>query len=194
MSSTQLADRMAQANRAQLRELGFESVEQLTAMRDRDAAAVTAAEEARRATLSREQTLQEDVTARTAERDTFEAERDDLRFQSHVSTICATMGVKNVGYAQHLIEQQAAGMGENEELDVQAFLAERVDPGNGQHAANRAALGLEAPVVTTPVPFTNTGDDPPPTPPPAGGGNPTGFDAMNADPAAWAAKKEQLGI
>lgn len=194
MTSGQLSERLERDRAAQLQRMGFESEEQLTAMRERDAAATTAAEEARRSTLSREQTLAEDVLRAEGERDAFETERDDLRFQAHVSGICANVGVRNLDYALHMVEAAANATPEGQELDVEAFLRERVDPENPQHAANRAALGLEAPVVTTPVPVTNIDGNPPPMPPPAGGGDPKGFDAMDADAAAWQQRKEALGI
>lgn len=196
MTSQQLTDRMARDRQAYLRGLGFETEGELVAMQAAQREQAEATETARREQQTREETLQEDLTARTTERDAAIAEGEQLRWERHCSGICATVGVRNVEYAMFELERAANALGDSEELDVEAWLQERIDPANaGQHGTMAAALGMAAPPVQVrDVPITTTGDRPPPVAPPAGGGPPSDGDAMGMDPAAWAAHKESLGI
>ena len=196
MTSEQLSDRLERDRSAQLQRMGFASEAELTEMRDRDKAATDAAETARREQQTREEQLAEDVTTANTARDAAEAERDQLRFESHVAGICATVGVRNLDYATHMIERAAEALPEGEELDVEAYLAERVDPENAEHAQTRAALGIQAAVGTVAAPVTTTAaaDGSDPTPPPAGGGDPKDVDAMAMTDAQWQRHQEALGM
>ena len=181
MTGEQLNDRLTRDRAAQLQRMGFENEAQLTEMRNRDKAATDAAETARREQQTREEQLAEDVTTAETARDAAVAERDQLRFESHVAGICATVGVRNLDYATHMIERAAEALPEDQELDVEAYLAERVNPENAEHAQTRAALGIQGAVVPVAAPVTTTGaaDGSEPTPPPAGGGSPVPVDAMD---------------
>lgn len=194
LSKEQLDARMEQVRRSQLRDLGFDSPEELSAMRERDAAATKATEDARRAQQTREQQLTEDVTKRTQERDAAQAEADDLRFQGHVSSICATQGIKNVDYAQFAIGRAAEAVPEGEQLDVEAWLAERMNPEAAEHQALRTALGVAPPTATVASPHTTIPGEPPPQPPPAGGTGPAVEDAFALDDATWQARREAYGV
>ncbi len=193
MTSEQLNARLVRERGTYLRSLGFESEEQLRQYQQVELERQAAEAAARRDQQSREQNLQEDVTAREAERDAALAEAETLRFHGHVTEICAALGVRNTDYAMHLIERAAEVTPEGEQLDVEAYLRERIDPEQAQHAAMRAALGIEATTTTT-VPITTTGANPPPPPPPPGNREPGDFDAMEADSKAWAARMEGLGL
>lgn len=197
MTSAQLNERLERERSSFLREQGFESPEQLAEMRTRDTAAQAAAEQARQAQLTNEQRLTEDVATRTAERDAAQAESDRLRFEGHVSGHCAAQGVRNVSYAQFAIERAANALPEGEELDVEAWLTERMNPENAEHADMRNALGVpDAPPATTPTPATTTpgGGPPPPAPPPAGGNPPPDGDAFAMSAADWQQRQERLGL
>ncbi len=196
MTSEQLSDRLERDRAAQLQKMGFASEAELTAMRERDQAATDAAETARREQQTREEQLAEDVSTANAARDNALAECDQLRLESHVAGICATVGVRNLDYATHMIERAAEALPDGEELDVEAYLAERVNPENAEHAQTRAALGIQAAVGTVPVAVTTTaaadGNDP--VPPPAGGGDPRAVDAMSMTPQQWQRHQEALGL
>jgi len=197
MTSEQLNDRLARDRSAQLQRMGFDSEADLVAMQERDRAATEAAEAARQEQLTNEQRLQEDLVARTAERDQALADGADLRFQGHVAGVCASLGVSNVPYAQYEIARAAEALPDGQDLDVQAWLQERMDPEAAEHASLRGALGVaEAPVVPAPAPATTVPVPgvTPPRPPPAGGTAPTGEDVFAMSDADWRAKQEALGI
>lgn len=196
MTSDQLNDRMARERSAYLTRMGVGSEAELTALVTRDKEATEAAEKARREQQTREEQLAEDVTTAKAERDAAIAERDQLSFESHVATICATVGVRNLPYATHMVELAANALPEGEELDVEAYLAERVDPENAEHAQTRAAFGIQAAVGTVAAPVTTTAaaNGSEPTPPPAGGGDPVPTDAMAMTSAQWNAHLEAKGM
>lgn len=196
MTSEQLADRIQRGQAATLNAVGLDSPEALAALVERDRQATAAAEETRRTQLSTEQQLREDLATRVAERDTAIAESETLRWERHVSGICATLGVRNVEYATFEVERAAEATPEGQEFDVAAWLQERVNPEAEEHSAMRAALGMAAPTVgTQPAPVTTTGAaDGNAPPPPAPRGTHTAVDAMDMDPAAWQRHQESLGI
>ncbi len=195
MSSQALKERMERDRSAYLKKLGFDSEEELVAMQRAQQEAAEAEEQARREQQTREQNLQEDLLRREQERDQAIEELHEVRFQNHVTGICARLGVKNVEYATFEIERAAHSLPEGEQLDVEEWLSERLDPEAEQHAGLRNAFGVEAPVTTSPAGATTTsasaGSEP--TPPKAGPA-PTSSDAMSMDDSAWAARKASLGI
>ncbi len=196
MTSEQLSERLARDRSAQLQRLGFGNEAELVAMQERDRAATEAAETARQEQLTNEQRLQESLTTAETERDAALADANDQRFQNHVSGMCAASGVSNIPYAQFEIARAAEAMPEGEDLDVQAWLNERMDPERTEHANVRSALGVPeapapaaAPANTVPVPGVV-----PPGPPPAGGNAPKGDDVFAMSDAEWRAKQDALGI
>lgn len=197
MTSEQLKDRMARDRQVYLKSLGFESEEDLTAMQTAQAERTEAEETARREQMSREEKLQEDVAKQTQRADDAEAQAEALRWGQHVSGICASLGVRNVKYAQFAVEEAIEAAGEDgPEFDVEAWLQERLDPEAQEHSGMRAAFGMVSPVGTVAAPVTTTAaaDGSEPTPPPAGGGDPKDVDAMAMTPAQWQAHQEALGM
>jgi hypothetical protein len=196
MSSEQLRERMDRDRVAYLKTLGFESEQELKDFQKAEQERREKEEEERRAQQSREEQLQEDLQKAQQEREEAVEQAEALRWERHVSGICATVGVRNVEYAMFELERAANATPEGQEFDVEAWLRERIDPANAeQHGTMAAALGMEAPPVTPrAAPVTTTGDEPPPPAPPAGGGPPSDADAMNLTPEQWAARKEALGI
>ena len=197
MTSEQLRERMDRDRATYLKSLGFESEEELTAMQTAQAERVEAEEKARREQMSREEKLQEDVAKQTQRADDAEAQAEALRWDQHVSEICASLGVKNVKYARFVVESAIEAAGEDgPEFDVTAWLQERIDPEAEEHTSMRAALGMISPVGTVSAPVTTTaaaeGTDP--TPPPAGGGDPKDVDAMAMTSAQWNAHLESKGM
>lgn len=195
MTSEQLAERMQRDRRTYLRSLGYESEEELRAAQQRERERQEAEENARREQQTREQNLQEDLERERQRAAAAEAARDRLQFETEVTTLCATVGVRNVDYALHLVDRARQEATEGESVDVEAFLRERIDPENEAHQQTRLALGIEAAPTTTPAPATTTrAGGPTPTPPPAGGGGGGEEDAFEMDAQAWQAKKEAMGI
>jgi len=129
---------------AYLKTLGFESEQELRDFQKAEQERREKEEEERRAQQSREEQLQEDL--QKAEREKQEAidAAEALRWERHVSGICAELGVRNVEYAMFELERAASGMGESDELDVEAWLRERIDPEKAEQHAERLAekLGL----------------------------------------------------
>jgi len=195
MPKKALDERLARERRSYLRSLGFESEQQLKDFQEAQKQRQQQEEEARRAQQSREEQLQEDLARERQAAQQAQEQLEMMRFQSHVSGICASVGVRNLDYALHLVTRAAEALPEGDELDVEAFLKERVDPKNEAHASTRAALGLEVAPVKSPAPATTTGagsgaEPPPPTP--GGDGQPA--DVYSMTPEQWNAHKQKLGL
>jgi hypothetical protein len=189
LTSEQLRDRLNRSRTAFLRANGLDSEEAFKQLVERDKQRATQEDEARRASLSREQVLQEDLARERAARVELEERAARFGFERHVAGICATLGVRNLDYATFEIERAAAALPEGQELDVEAWLRESMET----RPAMRAAFGLDvATTVSEPI-TTTTAGGPRPTPPRAGGAPPSS-DVFGMDSAAWQSRKDALGI
>jgi hypothetical protein len=189
LTSEQLRDRLDRSKTSFLRAHGFASEDELKALKLRDVERVAKDEETRKATMTREQQLQEELAQERAGRAASDERAMRATFDRHVAGVCATLGVKNLEYATFLVEQAAQATPEGSELDVQAWLQARLE----SHPATRAALGMDAPVATVVDPITTVPGFTPP-PPPRPGAAPPASDAFGMDAAAWQARRESLGI
>lgn len=168
--------RMQQAVRAELRQHGISDpaeIEQILADKKKREEEES---ERRRAELSELERVQEDLRERDERIAQLEAEQSDLEFNQVISDVCAEHGVKNRGYAAHLIMLRAAEVPDDEEFSASEYIASLMEDDE-----QRAALG--APTVTAPKgattePGATTGGKRP-TPPPAGGSGDGPVDAMN---------------
>lgn len=170
LTSKQLSERLLRASKSQLKELfGTDDVEAIKANNQR-LKALEEAEEARaREAMSEKQRIEADLAKERAERAKANEELAEMRLQSHVNGVCATLGIKNTKYARYLVEHEAGELPEGKELDVSEFLTARLeDP------QSVAAFGIQvsAPVVGKPVSTSPEPGKPPPNPPPPAGGNP----------------------
>lgn len=189
LTSAQLRDRLDRSRTSFLRAHGFGSEDELKSLKQREAERQKAEDEARRAAMSREQQLQEDLTRERARAQQAEEETQRVRFERHVAGICAMLGVRHLDYALFEVERAAAALPEGQELDVEAWLKERME----SQPAMRAALGLEAPVQTVPAPVTTVPGGAAPVAPRPGSGQPQP-DVFGMDASAWQARRDALGI
>lgn len=178
--------RLQQAERAQLKKLGFESLEQAQA-RLAKAKEIEDQEEAKRlANLS-------ELEREKAQRATLEAQlvterksRETAEAQSRLVAACATAGVKNVSYAQFMVDSIRKAEPSLTEAEALARLT--------RDETQRGALGLvtappaPAPITTGPA---GGGTPPTPTPSPTPGGE---FNAATATPAEWTKWRKENGI
>lgn len=194
LTSKQLSDRLLRASKSQLKELfGTDDVEAIKANNAR-LKALEEAEEARaREAMSERQRIEADLAKERAERAKAAEELAEMRLQSHVNGVCATLGIKNTRYARYLVEHEAEGLTEGKELDVEAFLTERL-----AEPQSMAAFGIQtaAPVIGKPVSTSPEPGNPPPNPPPPAGGVPPKSvkDMTQAEFSAYTAAKHGATI
>ena len=183
-----LPQRLGRERAAVLKDAGFESVEAAKQAKVELDQLKAAQEQTRLAQLSETEREKEKAKKLEADLATEKARYKTLERQNSLSTACAQLGVKNVGYAGFLFEQ---AIGADPNITATAALTAAL-----ADEQNRAALGA-GPVRTVPVP---TGDTTPPgTAPVPGGvapvpGGPNGFDASKATPADWATYKASIGL
>jgi hypothetical protein len=190
LTSEQLRDRLERSRTAFLRAHGFKDEDELKALKKREEERSKAEDEARRAALSREQQLQEDLQREKDARLAAERQSQQVQFEREVATVCASLGVRNYDYALFEVGRARAAATPEQPLDIAAWLQAQIEA----KPAMRAALGLEAPPqsVTSPVTTTVGGQVTSTAPRVTGPGAPkTAFDL---DQAAWQAKREALGI
>lgn len=176
LSQAQLADRLSRAQQAHVRSIGsdfgVENDDQLRAILERDRAAQAQAETDRQAALTREQQLTEELATSRASQAQAEEAAENAQFQALIHSTCSQLGIRNTGYAEHMV-LDAALRSTDEEFDENAYLVNLLkDP------AQASALGIAAPAESTgatTVPGHGQ-DDPPPTDPT---GPPKATDAMN---------------
>jgi len=190
LTSEQLRDRLNRSRTSFLRANGLESEEAFKALLERDKQRAAADDEQRRAALSREQVLQEDLAKERAARVDLEERAARYGFERHVAGICATLGVRHLDYATFEIERAAAALPDGQELDVEAWLRDQMET----RPAMRAALGLEPATTSVSAPVTTTTAHRDAPPPPRSGGAPPAADVFGMDSANWQARKEALGI
>lgn len=149
-----------------------------------------AEKERKRAELSEQQKLQQDLDAEKARAAKLEQDLDQERFRGRVTAACGQLGIKNVKYALYEIEQAVEALPAGQQLDPAAHLKELL--AKDEH---RAAFGIPAvPVETQPVPVNTSPEPGSPPPAPPRGPEPTApTDAMNMNPQQFAAHLARLG-
>lgn len=169
LTHEQFKERMERANAKQLKKLfGTSNVDELTQRFKRLSELESAEEERKRQEMTEMERHKADLEAEKAARAKTEEELAEVKFDAHVSGICASLGVKNIDYAKFIVGKKASALPDGEELDVREYLEERLGDDKYQAALGIAseAVEVEAPVSNSP----NPGQAPPPPPPPAGGG------------------------
>lgn len=188
MSSEQLKERMGRAQASYLQEhFGTRDPAEVKARLEQLEQMNAAEEQRKRDQLSKEEQLQADLAAERQRAQEAQEERDAVAFESHVTRVCAELGVKNVDFAMWEIARKADELADDEQIDAREHLQGLLDDNQ-----SRAALGVSAAVQTEPTGATTTpaGQEPNPeqtNTAPDG----SAFD-MNA--GDWAAKKARLGI
>ncbi len=167
LTQAQLDDRLSRARAASVRQMGsdfgIENEDQMRAVLERDRAAQTQAETDRQTAMTREQQLQEQLTASQAAQVVAEEAAEMAQFQALIHGTCNQMGIRNTAYAEHMILDAAARSTEDE-FDEKAFLEQLL-----QNPQQAAALGVDGPPTTetgvTTVPGNGVDDPPAPTQP-----------------------------
>lgn len=189
--------RINQATRASMREMfGTDSPDEVRGRLSELDTLKKAEDERKRQEMSELQRVQTDLANEKAARERAEGERNTVRFQAHVSGICAKLGVSNVEYALYLASGAVEKTPEGQQLDVEAHLKGLID-GDPKY---KAAFGIAeptapvvqqqgAPITSTPNPGQGA---PPPAPP---GGSPTApFDASKLSNRDFQAHLASLGV
>lgn len=190
-SPDQLNERLARHHRSQLKKLGIDSDEQLAALLKEREDRARADEEAKRAAMTREQQMAEDLAAANAKAAAASAALEEARFDAHVTKICVEKGIKNLGYAKYLVAEAADALPDGQQLDAGAFLAEKL--ADAQAVAALGASLPQKPIETVTVPGHTGIAVTPVAAPPAGGSQAT-TSAFDMTPAQWAARRAALGI
>lgn len=185
LTTKQLNERLARASRSQLKDLfGTDDVEAIRAQHARLKELQDQEEKRKREAMSEQQRLAADLEAERKAKLEAEERLAELKLQSHISEVCAGLGIKNTKFARFLVETEAGSLAEGKELDVEGFLKERLgDP------QTQAAFGVsvaspkteKAPVTTSPDPAKGA------PPPPAPGAQPSGKKVSEMTPAEFQA-------
>lgn len=197
MTKDQLSERLARANKAHLKKLGFESEEELAARvkelddlkkqeDERKKAAMTEVERERAARAEAERLAQANAAAAAAAQEELAVHR-----------LATANGVTQVDYLRFKIdaEERAMDPEARKAHDRGAFVKKLL-----AEPRERIALGLDAPPVAgapapTPVPAGTVPKPGVPAPnPPGAGVPPPAKTAMDMTDAEWTARKAQLGI
>lgn len=196
LTTSQLKQRMDRAVRAALkRELGVDSLDSIKADIARKAELEKVEEERRQQSLTAQQRLEEQLANERAAREAAEAQAEQARVDLHLSRLFAKHGVKNADYATWRIMDKLNALGDDEELDEEAFLT-----GLLAHDHERIALGLEArqaaPAEPQRVAVPATTTTPPGTAPkaPTAGVPLPPKSAYDLSPQEWHRRKAELGI
>lgn len=149
----------------------------LKAAMDELAKVQAAQAEAERAKMSEIDRLKADLAKSEAEKAQAMSAAEEARMRAHVLGVCATKGITNTDYAMWAIANKLGAMGENEELDENAFLDELM-----KDEKQKIALGFAAPAQVQQQGATNTdtGKGPGGAPPAGGGGSNGGGGAPDA--------------
>ncbi len=169
-------ERMQRATRAELRaEFGTDDPAEIKKKLKKAEELEAAEAERARKQLTEEQRLQSDLNAANARATAAEEERNQVKFEAHVSRVCARLSIPNIDYALYEVARVSDKLPAGQELDVEAHLK-----GLLEKPVFKAALGItEAPtVVQTGVTTTPDPSQSPPAPAhPGGVAGPTGIDA-----------------
>ena len=186
-------ERMARHTRSQLNEIfGTGDKAELRKMWDNYQKLQKDDEERRRAEMTEIERHKADAEKAQADAAAAREEADQVRFESHVSAICAKKGIKNVDYAKFVVANAADALPEGEQLDVDEFLTQEL----AENSATRAAFQVEGPPVEQPTGTTTTPnpETPPPAAPPAGGTAPAPTDATKMSPEQFRQHLSKLGV
>lgn len=190
LTSEQLKDRLERSRTSFLRAHGFASEDDLKALKQRDTERAKAEDDARRAALSREQQLQEDLEKERQARVQAEQRATQVQYEREIATACASLGVRNYDYALFEVGRARAAAPADQPFDAAAWLAAQIEA----KPAMRAALGLEPETQTVTAPVTTTVGNGPTPPAPRTSGPPAPASAFTMDAETWQAKREALGI
>jgi hypothetical protein len=187
-----LGQRLDRAKRSALKaEFGTEDTAEIKSKLEALAKYEAEREEARKAAMSREQQLAEEVAREKAAREKAEQEAATARFEAHTSRMYAELGIKNHDYATFKLANAISAHTGEGKFDDRKFLDELL-----ADRRERVALGLdEAPATAVPVTPKDTtpgvGQAPPPPSAGAPRANKTAFDMS---PQEWAAFQAKNGI
>lgn len=187
--------RVARETKKALAELGITDPDAVKGALEKAAALEKANEEAKRAQMSETERLRSEKAQADADRARAMSDAEEARMRASLFRKFAEKGVRNFDYGFFKVSSKLAEMGDDEELDVPAYLDELAkDP--TQAAALGFVVAAPPPPPAAPTP-ANTAPRPPGAPPPpaplANGapGPKTAFE-MNGD--EWTRRKAQLGI
>lgn len=153
-----------EANAEIRRQYGVENVTEVKARLDRLKELEAKEEETRKATLTEQQRLQEELGKAQAATATAQAAAEQAALDAHINRLCTEKKIANVDYATFKIAQELEKLGEDGELDEVAFL-----DGLLKDPTHRAALGMAEPrKVEVPGDTTGGGSGAPKAP---GAGN-----------------------
>lgn len=198
MTPDQLTDRLNRGFGSRFKqEFGDRTPEQVQADLARLGEMEAAEAERKKAEMTEIERLRTEKEEAEAAAEAAQEARDAAQFEQQIAATCAELGVKNVQYAMWQVAGKTESLAEGEQLNVKEFLTEELK-------TQGAAYGYQPPPappqqVSSPVTTDPSGQQPPgavPPPPPAPGAvqDPQGGDAFALDDAAWAAKKQSLGI
>lgn len=191
--------RVGQEARSQMREhFGTDNPEEVKAQLAELNRLKAAEQERQRQEMTELQRTQTDLANERARASQLENERNQVRFQAHVSGVCARLGVANVDYALYVAETAVHKTPDGQQLDVEAHLKGLIDGDQG--AKYKAAFGIveppappvqqqHAPVSTSPEPGQGA-----PPPAPAGGAPSGGVDASKMSPQEFQRHLASLGV
>lgn len=184
-------ERLERETKKRLKELGIDDPVATKAKLDQLATMEKQAEEAKRAQLSETERLRTDLSAKEAAATQAMSRAEQAELKSHLYKVFAETGVKNFDYAFYAVTNKLSAMGDDEELDERAFLAELAkDP---SQAVALGIAGAAPPPSVTNVPVNTVPGTQQPRAPQANAPSPP-KDAFSLSPQEWQAKKAALGV
>jgi hypothetical protein len=185
--------RVEREARKTLKDMGITDPAQVKSILEEHASLKTAAEEAERAKMSEIERLQADLQTSKSRTEEIELQYEELRVRNHLSSVFAKKGIRNFDYGFFLINKKLDELGEDDELDEEAFLDELA-----QDPTARAALGMEpANGGSAPQPPTQpvtTSPQVPKAPSPPNSSSLPAKTAMDMSPDEWAQYKQRMGL
>lgn len=190
-SENSLKERMERHTRSTLKkEFGVESTEDLKLKFGKLAELEAREEEQRKASMSREQQLQEELEALRREKTEIAARAEKAEFDAHTTRLFSKLGIKQNDYAVFKLSNANKGEGFNDE----AFFA-----GLLEDPRERVALGIDDVVPpaarTVTLAANTTSHDNMTAPKPPLAGSPTGTkSAFEDSPEEYRRRKAMYGI
>ena len=181
---------MRQAARSELRTTtGIEDPAEIKRRLDRAEELEKAETERKRADLTAQQKLEQDLATERAAREAAETARDQERYKAHVSRACSANGIKNVDYALFVVGQATEALPDGQTLDVDTHLK-----GLLEKPEFKSAFGIAADTTVVPAPVTTSPnpDGTPPAPPRGPAVTPPA-DSMSMTPQQFQAHLATLG-
>ena len=168
MTKEQLNDRLARANKSQLKKLfGTDDPAAITERWKKLGEYEAAEEERRLESMTEIERHKSDAEAAKAEAAKAAEELAELKLSKHVSDLCVKHSIKNLKYARFLVTEHAGTVPEGEEFDADEYLQKCLEDPDYKSALGMAEKVVEAPVSSSPTP----GGTPPPPPKPGAGDN-----------------------